>query len=394
MQPRNILFLHNPRRAPFSYGGIERVTLMLAEWFSRRGIGVYVIANAVDMEAIPEHQRSAAVWLPTPQRKMSYSDYCRYAGECCRKWDIDVVICQGGYLRRMEILRRMTDAPIVYCNHSQPFWEIVRSLAGYDRTHRHLTPLYLLSRAYKQWKTRRRVMRRYRSMYRSVDSYVLLCEGYVREFYDAMGAAAEAEGKAVAIYNPAAVPDALPDLSRKQRRLLFVGRLSYSDKRVDRLLQVWSRLQDEFADWSLDIVGDGEERGELERMAAELGLRRVTFCGATSDPSPWYDRASILCQTSSYEGWGMVLIEAQQHGAIPVAFDCSAGVREIVGRCGGVLVDSFDLDAYADALRRLMSSDEERARIVEVITRNRARYGIERSGESWMRLFATLDRHS
>ncbi len=40
MQPRNILFLHNPRRAPFSYGGIERVTLMLAEWFSRRGIGV------------------------------------------------------------------------------------------------------------------------------------------------------------------------------------------------------------------------------------------------------------------------------------------------------------------------------------------------------------------
>ena len=59
----------------------------------------------------------------------------------------------------MEILRRMTDAPIVYCNHSQPFWEIVRSLAGYDRTHRHLTPLYLLSRAYKQWKTRRRVMR-------------------------------------------------------------------------------------------------------------------------------------------------------------------------------------------------------------------------------------------
>lgn len=160
MQPRNILFLHNPRRAPFSYGGIERVTLMLAEWFSRRGIGVYVIANAVDMEAIPEHQRSAAVWLPTPQRKMSYSDYCRYAGECCRKWDIDVVICQGGYLRRMEILRRMTDAPIVYCNHSQPFWEIVRSLAGYDRTHRHLTPLYLLSRAYKQWKTRRRVMRR------------------------------------------------------------------------------------------------------------------------------------------------------------------------------------------------------------------------------------------
>ena len=217
-------------------------------------------------------------------------------------------------------------------------------------------------------------------MYRSVDRYVLLCEGYVSEFYDAMGAAAEAEGKAVAIYNPAAVPDALPDISRKQRRLLFVGRLSYSDKRVDRLLQVWSRLQDEFADWSLDIVGDGEERGELERMAAELGLRRVTFCGATSDPSPWYDRASILCQTSSYEGWGMVLIEAQQHGAIPVAFDCSAGVREIVGRCGGVLVDSFDLDAYADALRRLMSSDEERARIVDVINRNRARYGIERSG--------------
>lgn len=391
MQPRSILFLHNPRHAPFSYGGIERVTLMLSEWFRSRGIKVYVVANAVDTDAIPERYRQQVVWLPTPRRKISYRDYCLHAGHCCRKYDIDLIICQGGYLRKIDVLRSMTDAPILYCNHSQPFWEVARSLAGYDRFHRHITPFYHLSRAYKEWKTRRRILRRYRSLYDSVDRYVLLCKGYVAEFCNALGIDAD-RSKAVAIYNPTAAAAALPDMSKKQKRLLFVGRLSYADKRVDRLLRVWARLQEEFADWSLDIVGDGEERAELERMAASMSLQRVCFCGATTDPTSSYEHASILCMTSSYEGWGMVIVEAQQRGVIPVAFDCSAGIHEVIDSCGGVLVEPFDEESYAEALRRLMSSPELRAEHLKRIAAGHDLYNIDRIGAQWESLFASIER--
>lgn len=174
--------------------------------------------------------------------------------------------------------------------------------------------------------------------------------------------------------------------------MLYIGRLSYADKRVDRLLEIWRRVQDGFPDWHLRIVGDGEEADNLKCTAAEMHLERISFEGATGDPWKFYRSASVLCLTSSIESWGLVLTEAQQSGTIPVAFDCSAGVGEILSpswQCG-VLITPFDLDEYAEALARLMRDEQLRKEMAKKCIRKSELYSLESVGAQWERLLENL----
>jgi len=391
MNIHKIAFFHN---GVFASGGTEQVALRLADWFAAHGYETYVIAESIGDGAMPEHIARKTVCLTMSREQARNADTrARFLVECCNSRRIDVVLMMGGYLRTLGEVAGKVDSHIVYCCHSKPLWETQMTMAKWDRRHSLAArmPWGGIVRGIKRRIVCRRTARRYLRTWRSVERYVVLCNAYLDELRAALGIDAASDGKTLAIYNAsksAGRPDA-PTAPR--RRVLFVGRLTYTDKRVDRLLAVWSRLQDDFEDWSLDIVGDGEERAELERMADSLHLKRVSFCGWQSDTVSYYDRAAVLCMTSSYEGWPLVVAEAQQRGVIPVAFDCSAGVREIIEVGGGVLVRPFDMEAYAEALRDLLSSPSRRACIAEKILADRGLYDPDRIGAEWERLFASLD---
>lgn len=386
-QVKNILFVHNPRRAPFSFGGIERVTLMLAEWLAAHGCRIYTLAVGFDSRL------DNMTCITTPRRKMSDRAYCRFVVETVGRYGIDAVVCQGGHLKHIDSVRRSIPSriPIVYCNHSQILWEVVRSVQGFDRFHRKGL-LLSLRRRFKAWKARRRTVARYCKMYDAVDRYAVLCQGYVDDLYRAVGERRAQERKSRALYNPVPNETVEVDLAAKRRQLLFVGRLSYSDKRIDILLSIWNTICRDFPDWELLIVGDGEERAALEGIVASQDIRNVRFCGYASDPSQYYRDASVVCLTSMYEGWPMVLSEAQQYAAVPVAFGCSAGVREILSDGGGRVVEPFDSEAYAAALRELMSDDAKREDLARSAQLKCRRYAIDRVGESWVEMLSELER--
>lgn len=64
-------------------------------------------------------------------------------------------------------------------------------------------------------------------------------------------------------------------------------------------------------------------------MACKLNLRNIEFKG-TQPSEPYYAESSVLCMTSTYEGFPMVLIEAQQYGCVPMAFDSFEAVHDII----------------------------------------------------------------
>lgn len=146
----------------------------------------------------------------------------------------------------------------------------------------------------------------------------------------------------------------------KGREVLYVGRLTPTDKRVDRLLRVWKRVSDDFPGWRLRIVGDGPERDNLEDMSAGMGLERVTFEGFR-DPVTYYASASVVAMTSSFEGWPGAMVEALAAGCRPIAFNCGGGMEEILSGGRGTLVEPFDEEAYAGALATLMRNHETEA---------------------------------
>lgn len=177
------------------------------------------------------------------------------------------------------------------------------------------------------------------------------------------------------------------------KTVVAVGRLTYQ-KGFDLLLQAWAEVCRRVSGWQLAIVGDGELRSALSAQAESLGLAGcVTFVPATKDVVAVYRDASVLAMSSRYEGFGMVLLEAQTVGLPVVSFSCKCGPSEIVNDgVDGYLVAPGDVDAMADRLVRLMQDGALRRRMGARAFANAARFSTDAVMKQWMALFDSLKK--
>ena len=130
----------------------------------------------------------------------------------------------------------------------------------------------------------------------------------------------------------------------------------------------------------------------MRRIIQQKQLPRITLKGYIADATAVYASGAILMMTSTYEGWGLVLSEAQASGVVPIAFDSSAGIRELIGKDStyGCLVAPFDLDAYAAQLRRLCQDVELRSRLSQAAQTHCLDYSPERIRSRWEEIFSQL----
>ncbi len=147
-------------------------------------------------------------------------------------------------------------------------------------------------------------------------------------------------------------------------RLLTVAMMRAGDKLASyRLLaEALDGLRD--MPWTLDIVGDGEIRPEVEALFRHLD--RVRFLGSAEDAATLrghYDRADLFLWPAVNEAYGMVLLEAQARGC-PVVAGAFGGVPSVV-RDGetGRLARPGDAAAFAGAVRALLEDEGERLRL-------------------------------
>lgn len=92
--------------------------------------------------------------------------------------------------------------------------------------------------------------------------------------------------------------------------LITVGRLE-PEKRIEDIIAALALIRDAYPAVGLFVVGEGSERGRLERMAKEKGLeQRIIFTGARSDAVALMQGAQAYIQASAFEGYGRTLIEA------------------------------------------------------------------------------------
>jgi glycosyltransferase involved in cell wall biosynthesis len=227
--------------------------------------------------------------------------------------------------------------------------------------------------------------------YCNSDAYTVLCEPYKKEVAGVLGVDSD-KSRIHAIENPERPVDDV--CWEKDNVILFCGRFENWSKRVDRLLRIWSVIQDRLPDWKLELVGNGPAEGMLRRMAEELKLERVSFEGRKADVESYYRRASVVVLTSETEGWPLALSEGQAHGCIGVAFGATAGITEILspdGECG-FIVPPFDEEAFADTLLKIaLMSDDEKMKIRRNSVAKRRKYHPEFIAAKWKIMFDSLN---
>lgn len=126
--------------------------------------------------------------------------------------------------------------------------------------------------------------------------------------------------------------------------LLWVGRHDRETKGMDRLVRVAKHLP---AGWTCAILGDGPDRGWLEReLAAEVAAGVVSIVGLTAAPERWYATASAFLITSKFESFGLVILEAAASRLPVLAFPCEGGAAELLAMVSAqMLSDSALLGA-------------------------------------------------
>jgi glycosyltransferase involved in cell wall biosynthesis len=136
--------------------------------------------------------------------------------------------------------------------------------------------------------------------------------------------------------------------------IVAAGRLA-PEKDFRTLLRAFALLRSR-VDARLIILGEGKERGDLERLAQDLAVAaHVTLPGFVDNPYPYMRQAAVFVLSSTFEGFGNVLVEAMACGTPVVSTDCPGGPTEILaGGKWGRLVPMRDPKALSDAIAQAL----------------------------------------
>ncbi len=158
------------------------------------------------------------------------------------------------------------------------------------------------------------------------------------------------------IYNPIAF-DIDNNFEIKNKKIIAAGRLEYQ-KGFDLLIKAWEILEQESIDWELEIYGEGSLKDELQKQISSLGLKRISLKGNTENLKNEMNQAGMFVFSSRYEGFGLVLLEAQAQGLPIVSFNCKEGPSEIIDDgVNGFLVESENYEMLAKKMDELMKND-------------------------------------
>ena len=132
------------------------------------------------------------------------------------------------------------------------------------------------------------------------------------------------------------------------KKFLYVGYLA-KRQGLDVALKALGALKD--YEWSLDILGNGSQREELETLVDGLGIReRVKFYGFRDDAESFMSRAACLLFPSYQEGLPLTVNEALAVGLPVLASD----IEPLKPLASGALIPPGDVRAWSEAIRHVI----------------------------------------
>lgn len=388
----NICFITSNFVNPFQ-GGIERVTFELCKALNNQGHCAYILSKD---KPIHHTDQATEMCVCFPDSEVQSINNINYLYDFFTKYKIDFVVNNSHHqsvFKLLLLVKKEYSFKLISAIHTDPNASIKGLRDNWDATWsvkaKRVLLFYYLCRYFIRFYLRKKTQRQwYSKLHSDSDSIVLLSERFIQEFLGILQI--KQSDKITAIANPIKQVDGI-SRKNKEKIVVWVGRMEHNAKRPDRIIKIWEKIGEQFKEWKLYMIGEGPMKAGLEKYCENNNISNVIFTGRT-DPKAYYEKAEVLCMTSTYEGFGMVLIEALEYGVIPFAFDSYAAVRDIVlDKQSGFLIKPFNLKQYSRILANVLANDTLRNKIRnQIISLDMKQFDIDIIVRKWIKLFEDL----
>ncbi len=215
-----------------------------------------------------------------------------------------------------------------------------------------------------------------RDMFDNVDDYIVQTKS------DAEQISREFNAECTVINNPNTFGETAVS-TLENNRFIAVGRF-VENKRFMLRLKAFKIFNQEHDNWKLYLVGDGQEKGKYESYIEREGLQsKIILTGSTNETEKYYSDSSIYLMTSMWEGWGMTVVEAMQHGLPVISVDLPS-IREIFGDSNcGIIMKNDSEEEMARCMKQL-AENREKMKIMGINAVSRVKaFDSEVIGKQW-----------
>lgn len=147
----------------------------------------------------------------------------------------------------------------------------------------------------------------------------------------------------------------IPDFKTEFPVFVAVGRL-HSRKGHHKLLEAHSKLLKQGINHKIFVIGDGEERENLEKQIKQLKVEKTfVLLGSLTNPYPYVKHADFFIMPSESEGWPLIIAEALILKK-PIIATNVGGISEMVShKNNGYLVD-YSIDSIQDGIKEFLTN--------------------------------------
>ncbi|MDR2593504.1 MAG: glycosyltransferase [Fibromonadaceae bacterium] len=375
----NILFL---LRSVSSRSGIDIVTRILANEFVSMGYNVNLCCLDFSDSSISSKIKYFKIF--GNWRKIDTSQNVNILKSAIQKENINIIInqeCQNiPWANLAKKAAENSNAKIISCLH----FPILMTIDYFAEKARKF-PVFF-AKFFKKYRDLRNV----NSAYDNSDVLVLLSEKFLEHYKDLQPK--RNSKKIRVITNPLNLSAKEIDFEKKQKTILFVGRISEYQKRLSLIIEIWKIILStkKYDDWNLKIVGDGEDMETIKEKTKNLD--RIYFEGKQKSES-YFEVSSIFIMTSAFEGFPMTLAESLKRGCVPIAMNTFLSLSDVIeNEKNGFVIPDGDINAMAKKIQILMTDESLRKEMALNGLESVKKFDIKIIAQKWESLFNELSK--